>query len=230
LAIIDGPYDWEINTTKGAREVAEKLGWEVVVNEQVPYDTKEWSGILSKIRAANPSLIYLELLDPASVNAMISQFHDNPSKQSLLYAGYSVSVPAFGEIIKTGAAEGVLGMTLSAQRPDDKGRAFAEKWRQKYNEEPPLSVAAQIYDEVMLWAAAVNKAGSATDYNAIAAALRDNPYDGITGVVKFNDQQYVTSSDETVPTQLLQVQGNGVKQVMIGTKKNVAFETPPWIK
>ena len=230
LAIIAGPYDWEINTTKGAREVAEKLGWEVVVNEQVPYDTKEWSGILSKIRAANPSLIYLELLDPASVNAMISQFHDNPSKQSLLYAGYSVSVPAFGEIIKTGAAEGVLGMTLSAQRPDDKGRAFAEKWRQKYNEEPPLSVAAQIYDEVMLWAAAVNKAGSATDYNAIAGALRDNPYDGITGVVKFNDRQYVTSSDETVPTQLLQVQGNGVKQVMIGTKKNVAFETPPWIK
>ena len=121
-------------------------------------------------------------------------------------------------------------MTLSAQRPDDKGRAFAEKWRQKYNEEPPLSVAAQIYDEVMLWAAAVNKAGSATDYNAIAAALRDNPYDGITGVVKFNDQQYVTSSDETVPTQLLQVQGDGVKQVMIGTKKNVAFQTPPWIK
>ena len=121
-------------------------------------------------------------------------------------------------------------MTLSAQRPDDKGRAFAEKWRQKYNEEPPLSVAAQIYDEVMLWAAAVNKAGSATDYNAIAGALRDNPYDGITGVVKFNDQQYVTSSDETVPTQLLQVQGDGVKQVMIGTKKNVAFQTPPWIK
>jgi ABC-type branched-subunit amino acid transport system substrate-binding protein len=230
LAIIAGPYDWEINATKGAREVAEKLGWEVVVNEQVPYDTKEWSGILSKIRAANPSLIYLELLDPASVNAMISQFHDNPSKQSLLYAGYSASVPAFGEIIKTGAAEGVLGMTLSAQRPDDKGRAFAEKWRQKYNEEPPLSVAAQIYDEVMLWAAAVNKAGSATDYNAIAGALRDNPYDGITGVVKFNDQQYVTSSDETVPTQLLQVQGDGVKQVMIGTKKNVAFQTPPWIK
>ena len=60
----------------------------------------------ARFRAANPSLIYLELLDPASVNAMISQFHDNPSKQSLLYAGYSASVPAFGEIIKTGAAEG----------------------------------------------------------------------------------------------------------------------------
>src|SRR6476660_5595063 len=79
---------------------------------------------------------------------------------------------------------------------------FAAKWKQKYNEEPPLSVAAQIYDEVMLWAAAVNKAGSATDYSAIASALRDNPYDGITGVVKFKEQQYVTSSDETVPTQL----------------------------
>jgi branched-chain amino acid transport system substrate-binding protein len=230
LAIIAGPYDWELNTTKGAREAAEKLGWEVVVDEQVPYDTKEWGGILSKIRDANPSLIYLELLDPASVNAMISQFHDNPSKQALLYAGYTVSVPAFGEIVKTGAADGVLGMTLSAQRPDDKGRAFAEKWKQKYNEEPPFSVAAQIYDEVMMWAAAVKKAGSATDYKAITDALRNTAYDGITGTVKFNDQQYVTSSDDTVPTQLLQVQGNEVKQVAIGTKKNVEFKAPPWIK
>jgi hypothetical protein len=33
-----------------------------------------------------------------------------------------------------------------------------------------------------------------------------------------------------VPAQLLQVQGDGVKQIMIGTKKNVAFQTPPWIK
>src|SRR5262249_25684051 len=134
------------------------------------------------------------------------------------------------EIAKTGAADGVLGMTLSAQRPDDKGRAFADKWKQKYNEEPPFSVAAQIYDEVMLWAAAVKKAGSATDYKAIAEALRNDPFDGVTGVIKFNDQQYVTSSDDTVPTQLLQVQGNEVKQVAIGTKKNVDFKSPPWIK
>jgi ABC-type branched-subunit amino acid transport system substrate-binding protein len=205
------------------------LGWQVVVNEQVPYDTKEWSGILSKLRAAQPSLIYLELLDPASVNALIDQFHDNPAKQSLLYVGYSVSVPAFGEIVKRGTADGVLGMTLSANRPDDKGRAFAALWRQKYNEEPPFSIAAQIYDEVMLWAAAVKKAGSATDYKAIADAIRNTPYDGVTGVIKFNDQQYVTSSDGTVPTQLLQVQGSDVKQIMIGTNKNIAFETPPWI-
>lgn len=229
LAIIAGPYDWELNTTRGARNTAEKLGWQVVVNEHVPYGTKDWTGILTRLRDAQPALIYLELLDPASVNTLIEQFHDNPVKQSLLYVGYTVSVPAFGEVVKSGIADGVLGMTLSANRPDAKGRAFAALWRQKYHEEPPFSIAAQIYDEVMLWTAAVKKVGSATDYKAIADAIRDTAYDGVTGVIKFNKQQYVTSSDETVPTQLLQVQGSEVKQIMIGTKKNVTFETPPWI-
>ena len=230
LAIIAGPYDWEINVAKGVLEAAKKAGWEVVVNEEVPYDTKEWSGILSKIRAASPSLVYLELLDTASVNALVDQFHDNPIKGALLYVGYSASVPTFGEVVKAGRADGVLGMAAQSPMPNDVGEAFAEKWRKKYNQEPPFSMAAAMYDQVMLWAAAVRQAGSASDYAAISEALRTMTYEGVTGTIKFNDRQFVDSTDDTTPTHLLQVQGSEIKQIMIGSKKEVAFKPPPWLQ
>lgn len=229
-AIIQGPYDWELNAPKGAEEVAEQRGWEVVVREQVPYEIKQWGGILSKLRETNPALIYLELLEPAAVKTFIDQFQENPPKQSLLYIGYTISVPAFSEVVNRGAADGVLGMTLSAQMPNAKGREFAAKWKRKYNEDPPFSIAAQIYDEVMLWATAVRKVGSARDFAAISEALRNMTYEGITGTYKFNEAQYIPTSDDTIPTHLLQVQGSEVKQVRIGTKKQSDFRMPPWIE
>ena len=230
LALIHGPYDWELNVAKGAREVAEEMGWTVVVDEEVPYETKQWGGILSKVREASPALIYFELLDPAGVKTFVDQFQENPARQSLLYAGYTVSVPAFGEIVSAGGAEGVLGMTLTAQRPNAQGEEFTRKWKEKFNEEPPFSIAAQIYDEVMLWAAAVKKVGSVRDFAAVNEALRNTVYQGVSGTFKFNSQQYVVASDETLPVHLLQVQDSRVVQLVVGSEKYKDFRTPSWFK
>ena len=230
LAIIHGPYDWELNTTQGAREAAEARGWKVVMSEEVPYETKQWSGIISKLRQADPSLVYFELLDPAAVNTFIAQFLINPPKNALLYAGYTVSVPAFGEIVRRGKADGVLGMTLSAHRPNGKGEAFKAAWRKKYDEDPPFSIAAQIYDELMMWAMAVEKAGSVRNFDAVKKALLGSSYEGITGTFQFNDEHFVHADDNTVPSHLLQVQNSETTQVMIGTRVETAFITPPWMK
>lgn len=230
LVILHGPYDWELNVAKGVREVAEEGGWNVELVEEVPYGTKQWSGILSKIRKADPSLIYLELLDPAAVKTFIDQFRENPSNKSLVYVGYTVSVPAFGEIVVSGEADGVLGMTLTAHRPDPKGEQFAEKWRAKYGEEPPFSIAAQIYDEVMLWAAAVNAVGDVRNFDAINESLRTMTHEGITGTFKFNEAQYVAAGDDTLPVHLLQVQDSQVVQVIIGSDKLTDYQTPAWVK
>lgn len=230
LAVVHGPYDWELNNTAGAKEVAKSEGWNVVLSEEVPYDTKQWSGIISKLRKADPAIIYFELLDPAAVTTFIDQFRENPAKNALLYAGYTVSVPAFGEIVKLGKAEGVLGMTLSAHRPNARGAAFVKKWTKKYGEEPPFSIAAQIYDEVMLWAAAVEKVGSVRDFKAIADAIRSSDYEGVTGTFQFTSNHYVPTNNGTIPTHLLQAGSDKTLQIMIGDKKTADFTTPPWMR
>ena len=147
---------------------------------------------------------------------------------ALLYVGYTGAVPAFTEVVTRGIADGVLGMTPSAHMPDEKGRDFVEKWRKAYNEDPSLGIAAQIYDEVMFWAAAVEKVGSVDDYAAINEALRTMTYDGVTGLLKFNDEQFVNSTDEAAPAQILQVQDSKVVPIMIGSKIVAGFAKPAW--
>lgn len=230
IALIHGPFDWEINAARGAGEKAEEAGWEIVLEEEVPYDTKQWRGILSKLRDAEPAIIFLELLDPASVSAFIDQFNDDPVPSALVYAGYTASVPAFRDVLATGAADGVLGMTLSAHRDDEKGRAFVERWKEAYGEEPPLSIAAQIYDEVRLWAWAAEQAGAVDNHEGIAEALREGSYEGIVGTFNFNDQQYIDAGDDTLPPHLLQAQDGKQVQVMIGSEKTADFQRPAWMQ
>jgi len=230
LAIIHGPYDWELNTTAGASEVAKEKGWDIVLKEEVPYGIKQWSGIISKLRRADPALIYLELLDPASVKAFIDQFMENPAKNALLYTGYTMSVPAFGEIVKQGIADGVLGMTLSAHKPDERGRLFQEMWLKRYDEKPPFSIAAQIYDELMLWANAVRQVGDVKKYHLITQAMLESPYEGITGTFSFNKEHFVPAGDNSIPSHLLQAQSSETRQIMIGSSKQSDFIVPPWVK
>ena len=228
LAIIEGPFDWEIEMTEGAAAAAEALGWEVVLREQVDFGISEWGPILTKLREAEPALIYSEFLDPAGVNALVDQFNTSPVKGALLYVGYTGAVPAFGEVVSRGIADGVLGMTPSAHMPDDKGRAFVERWREAYDEDPAIGIAAEIYDEVMFWAEAVEKVGSVDDYEAIHEALRTMTHDGITGKLKFNEQQYISSTDETAPVQILQIQNSEIVILMIGSKVIADFARPDW--
>jgi ABC-type branched-subunit amino acid transport system substrate-binding protein len=229
VAIVHGPYDWELNSAEGIRQAAAEAGWEVVVDEEVPYDNRQWSGILSQIKEKQPGLVFFELLDTAGVSSFVDQFLVDPPKGSLLYAGYIFSTPAFQEIVAGGGADGVLGMTVSAQLPGPEGDAFVAAWKAKYGKEPPFSIGAAIYDELMLWAAAVEKVGSVDDFAAVNAAIRELNYKGVTGSYAFNAEQYVPVADDTLPSHLIQAQGDKQVQLMIGSRKAGDLATPPWM-
>ena len=128
-----------------------------------------------------------------------------------------------------GKAEGVLGMTVSAQLPGEAGDAFVAAWQAKYGANPPFSIAAAIYDELMLWASAVEKVGAVDDYAAIAETIRAFDYAGVTGTYRFNAEQYVPVADDTLPSHLIQAQGNRQVQLMIGSRKVGDFVRPGWI-
>jgi len=230
LAIINGDFEWDIELGKGMAEAAKAAGWEVVYVEEVPYDTVEWTGILSKIRAAKPSLIHLEVLEPAVANTFISQFADNPAGNALVNVGYIGATPGLDEVISQGKAEGVLAFTLNAHLTNEAGNNFAEKWRKAYNSEPPVSLAAAIYDMVFMWARAVEKAGDASDYAAVADAIRALRYEGLAGTYTFNSRNFIDTGSETQPAQLFQVQGKKRVRVMVGEEKVGDIQAPSWNK
>lgn len=230
IAIVHGPYEWEAGLTKAMADAATAQGWEVVVNEEVPYESVQWQGILSKIRDANPGLVHIEVLDAGLTYTFLQQYFDSPVKGALVNAGYAASVPAFGDVIAQGKVEGVLGMTLSAQLPGAEGDAFVKRWQEAYNETPPWSLAAQLYDEVNMWAAAVKTAGSASDHPAVVKALKEMSFKGLTGTLKFDDKFKIPTNDASQPAFLFQVRDKTLLPLMIGTKKTADFVEPAFTK
>ncbi|GAB4255640.1 MAG: ABC transporter substrate-binding protein [Deferrisomatales bacterium] len=67
------------------------------------------------------------------------------------------------------------------------GEHFKEAFRTKYGHEPPV-FAYFLYDEMMLLADAIRRAGSA-DPQKIAAALKDTRFEGTTGVITFERKE-----------------------------------------
>lgn len=230
IAFVHGPYEWEYGSVNGLAEAAKAAGWEVVLKEEVPYENAQWPGILSKIREAAPAIVHVELLDTGLTNTFIQEYRQNPVKGALVNAGYAASIPAFGEVIKGGNVDGVIGMTLSAQLPGPDADAFEAKWKAAYNEDPPWSLAAQLWDEVNLWAAAVTKVGNSTDHAAVAKTMKEMNFKGLTGVLAFNDRFMIPTSDATQPAFLFQVQSKTLVPIMIGSKKAADFIVPDWMK
>lgn len=230
VAILHGPYDWEVNFTKGVSAAAEADGWSIVLNEEVQYNMTQWSGIFLKLQSAKPDLIVVETLDPTSVITFLEQFKKTPLPNAVVYAGYALSTTALTDIVKQGGLDGVLGMTLSAQMQDDKGKAFEKVWEAEYKEPPPMSIAAQVYDEVMLWAEAAKLAKDANAYDKVNKELEGITYPGITGTIRFNAERYVSAGNDTQPSQLLQAQNGTIRALMVGTEKVSDFATPSWAK
>lgn len=230
IAIFHGPYDWELNSAEGFRQAAAEAGWTVVADQEIAYDTRVWQGALSEVRAKQPDLVVFEILDTAGTSTFIDQFLLDPPAPSILYAGYIASTPAIADIAAKGGADGVIAMTVSAQLPGAKGDAFVTAWKEKFGAAPPFSVGAAIYDEVNMWAAAVVTVGNADDHAAVSAALRTLNFEGISGTYRFNDQQFVPVADDTVPSQLLQVQDGALVPLMIGSKPATLFKSPAWLK
>ncbi|SNT76170.1 ABC transporter substrate-binding protein [Paracoccus seriniphilus] len=228
LAIVHGDYEWDVEVAKGMTEAAQAAGWEVVFSEEVPYDTVEWTGILSKIRATEPALVHLEALDPAVATTFISQFNDNPAGNALVSVGYMGATPGLDDVIAQGNAQGVLAFTLNAHLEDEEGGAFEAKWQDAYGAEAPISLAAAVYDMVNMWAAAVEQAGDASDYAAVADAIRGMDYDGIAGIYAFNDRNFIDTGSQTQPAQLIQVQDGKRVRLVVGDEKVGEIVAPSW--
>jgi len=228
IAIVHGDFEWDIRLAEGMAKAAEEAGWEVVFTEEVPYDTVEWTGILSKIREANPALIHLEALEPAVATTFIDQFGNQPIDDALVSVGYIGATPGLDEVIAQGKAEGVLAFTLNAHLEDAAGDTFVESWKAAYDNEPPLSLAAAVYDMVRIWATAVEAVGDPSDYAAIADKIRMLDYDGIAGKYVFNEQNFIETGSETQPAQLLQVQDGNRVRLMIGQEKAGEIRAPDW--
>jgi branched-chain amino acid transport system substrate-binding protein len=232
IAVIVADDPWGRGNGEGLKERAKEKGWEIALDQVVPYGTREWGPILTKIRKIKPAFIYVEILSAPDVITFFRQFMEAPT-QSLLNYGYSMAPPDF---IKTLGEEGngIMGDTIGIPLPvgpTPEATAWLEKFRAKYGNDP-LSVGFPAYTGVMMWAEAVKKVGDPSNYKEINKYIAANPYKSITGDIwQFDEDQKVPVS--SVPNLHMQIQNGRMTTIYTTGGKpylDYKFQVPRWIK
>jgi branched-chain amino acid transport system substrate-binding protein len=154
-----------------------------VVNASFPADTVNFSPIVSKLRGQDVDVIFLGAL-PVTDGPLIKQIRNAGIDAQI--AGDSSLLDPSTLSVSGGASAGAMSYT--AFLPTDTSpqtKEFVEGYRKMFGQEPN-AYAAYAYDATNLVVAAVKKAGSATDRQAIRDALASTKeFPGVTGKISY---------------------------------------------
>jgi branched-chain amino acid transport system substrate-binding protein len=228
----DNPYSNGIAT--GLVKNFTAAGWDIAGPDTVPFgEVNDWTPQLSKIRDFDPSVVIN--LDYQTSNAVrfVSQFRDSPS-DSLLFSQYAPNVPEFAELAGKDA-DGILFSNL-AGRIESSAYApsvdFAKTFESKYGAQAG-GYAAMVYEEVMVWADAVQRAGGdSMDKDAVAKALAETELeDTAVGTIRFDPDTHLAEVGDTdgIPLQFFQMQEE--KPVLLAPEAYAEgeFQRPKWM-
>lgn len=173
--------DWGLATNKYFVQTAKSLGAKVVAQESFLPKERDYTAILTKIKAKNPELVYLGAMyaETALITSQMKRMHFNPT----LMGCTAIYSPKLLELAGD-AVEGILANALyfpGFDRPEV--NKFTEAFVKKYGKEPN-NFAAIAYDAMNILANAIKQAG--TDKEAIrdaVAATKNFP--GATGAATF---------------------------------------------
>ncbi|GAA4083006.1 ABC transporter substrate-binding protein [Nocardioides kongjuensis] len=229
----DNPYSNDI--AGGLATNFEAGGWQVEGPDVVPFgEVNDWTPQISKIHAADPSVIVN--LDYLTANAVkfLTQFRDNPTN-ALLFSQYAPSVPEYKKLAGD-AADGVMynlpaGAILSSKYAP--AQDFLKEFRDAYGTDPGL-YGVMSYEQVMLWAKAVESSGGdPLDKEAVGEAIGTTVMSGTAmGTIRFDQQTHLAVADDEdgMPLQFFEIQDG--RDTLLGPAQwaDGEFQQPTWFK
>lgn len=233
IAVVKVDYSYNILAADKFAELASAKGYDVVVDEIIQFGHVEFGPILSKIKDSGASFVTFWDLDPKDAANFMKQFYDafiDEGIQALVYMQFTPVIPEFLDLAGE-AAEGLLwSSTVNpvADRVDD----YDERWIAKFGSEPASSYSYGTRDGFDLWVAAVERAGSVDDFEAVIEELKKTDHDGLTGRIVFDPEDHTAYAGvDYIPTVWHQVwDGRHNTSFPREYAKGYAYKLPPWVK
>ena len=188
-----------------AEEFRKKIGAaaEIVAFEGIIKGEKDYSPVVTKVKAANPDLVFFGGIYTEG-GLLVRQFKAVGGTAPFIGGDGIMSE----ELIKIGGPS--VDGTYATFGPDTKesptAKGFNESYRKKYGEPGVYSVYA--YDAANILLQAIQKAGT-TDGKAVIAAIRANDFNCALGHIQFDAKGDVKES----PYVVWKVDGGKFKQV-----------------
>ncbi|OKO74280.1 branched-chain amino acid ABC transporter substrate-binding protein [Bradyrhizobium sp. AS23.2] len=147
-------------------------------------DTSDFTSIITKIKSLNPDLLYVSDGYPARAAQAWKQIRQ--------LGGFPMEVMSPGTVVPGalasagGAMDGVItGDIFMMSAPGEAAKAFVDAYSGKYNVSPGKGNLI-VYEAVHLIAAAMDKAGTDSDYAKISGTIRDNAWPSPRGELRFD--------------------------------------------
>ena len=194
LAVIDDSTAYGQGLADEFERAVKASGGQIVKHEHTNDKAVEFAALLTSIKGQNPDAIFFGGYDQQA-GPMARQLK-TLGMASKLMGGETMNSAKFIELAGP-AAEGAIASTPGAaldSRPG--GKAFADKYKARYNQEIGL-YTPYFYDGVMLIAAAM-KAANSTDPAKYLPVLAKIKYDGITANIAFDDKGDLTQGLLTI--------------------------------
>jgi branched-chain amino acid transport system substrate-binding protein len=149
-------------------------------------ETNDFTSILTKIKASNPDLLYVSDAYPSRAAQLWKQVRQ--------LGGFRTEAMSPGVITPgmlkpaEGAMDGVYtGEIFMASDPGPEGKDFIESYQKKFNVQPGKGELV-IFEAVNLIAAAMDKAGTDSDYDKISKVIREGAWQSPRGQLKFDEK------------------------------------------
>jgi branched-chain amino acid transport system substrate-binding protein len=232
VAIIKVDYAYNIVPADEFARLAKEKGYDVVVNETVPFGVAEWGPILSRIESKEPAYITFWHLDPTDAARFIQQFAERfkgDGYNGIVYMQYTPSIPEFLELAGD-SAEGLIwvgGKYGFGPKYED----YRQRWVNKFGKEPAGMYAEATRDAFDIWVGAVEKTGCVDCYKNVADEILKTEFSGLAANYKFDPyDQSIVQSDEYMPLVWNQIwEGKNVKLAPSEYKQG-QYQKPPWVK
>ncbi|PKM82026.1 MAG: hypothetical protein CVU89_06715 [Firmicutes bacterium HGW-Firmicutes-14] len=230
LAVVKSQNEYSLYCGEGMQETFKNMGWEVVVDETIPYERfTEFEPILAQIRKEKPAVIIYTDHTAANAATFFSSFLQDPT-QSLVFLQATPSYPEFREIMN-GKQDGVI-WNYAASLLGDKADEFKAKYEARWGEKPN-PYGGFVYDAMMLAADALEKSGDPFNKEAVNEVLNsaDYSYEGYIGTYKFDpDTRLAISGEGGIPFVTYQEWGDEHVVIAPESLAQKEFKLPPWIK
>ncbi|MBT8455625.1 MAG: substrate-binding protein [Alphaproteobacteria bacterium] len=174
-------YNWGYTTEQAVKESTEAIGWETVNTVLTPLTQTDFSSYIAPVLNSGADVLVLNHYGGNMVNSLTNAVQFGLRDAQANGKNFEIVVPLYSRLMARGAGANVKGIYGSTNwhwsLPDEGSQAFTRSFGTKYGF-PPSQAAHTCYVQTLLYADAVNRAGS---YNpcAVVEALEGFEFDGL---------------------------------------------------
>jgi ABC-type branched-subunit amino acid transport system substrate-binding protein len=174
-------YNWGYTTEEAVRTSTEAMGWETVGTVLTPLTQTDFSSYIAPVLQSDADVLVLNHYGGNMVNSLTNAVQFGLRDRVANGKNFEIVVPLYSRLMAKGAGANVKGIFGSTNwhwsLQDEGSKKFVQSFGTKYGF-PPSQAAHTCYVQALLYADAVQRAGSFNPC-AVGEALKDFEFDGM---------------------------------------------------